>query len=177
MTNRSAVRWLAVAGTGILAMLSAAPSAVADATGSSTVGGSVAPTLSLSVGTPPSLGVFAPGLAANYVSSTAATITSTAGSATLSISDPSTTATGHLVNGALALLSPLTATATDATNTTQAYLPVTGAASPQTILTLSGPVAGDQATIWFQQAISASEPLHTGTYSKTVTLTLSTTSP
>jgi hypothetical protein len=41
----------------------------------------------------------------------------------------------------------------------------------------TGPVSNDQVTIAFKQAIGANEALRTGTYSKTLTFTLSTTAP
>ena len=43
--------------------------------------------------------------------------------------------------------------------------------------TWSAPVSNDAVTIAFKQHISATEPLRTGTYSKTLTFTLSTTTP
>ena len=39
------------------------------------------------------------------------------------------------------------------------------------------PVSNGPATITFKQAIEADEPLRTGSYSKTLTFTLSTTNP
>ena len=39
------------------------------------------------------------------------------------------------------------------------------------------PVSNDAVTITFKQAIAANEPLRTGVYSKTLTFTLSTTTP
>jgi hypothetical protein len=41
----------------------------------------------------------------------------------------------------------------------------------------SAPVSNATSTITFKQAIGASDPLRTGTYSKTLTITLSTTTP
>src|SRR5262249_34886814 len=52
-----------------------------DATG--TVGGAVGATLSLQLGTAPTFGAFTPGVAKRYTASTTATVTSTAGDATL----------------------------------------------------------------------------------------------
>ena len=43
--------------------------------------------------------------------------------------------------------------------------------------TLDAPVSNDVVTVTFTQAISATEPLRTGAYSKTLTYTLSTTTP
>ena len=56
-----------------------------------------------------------------------------------------------------------------------AFAPVS--ATPLTLLTLAAPVSNGQVTIGLKQAIEANEPLRTGTYSKTLTFTLSTTTP
>ena len=45
------------------------------------------------------------------------------------------------------------------------------------LLTYSGPVSNDAVTLTFSQAIGANEALRTGSYSKTLTFTLSTTTP
>ena len=76
-----------------------------------TVGGTVPATLSLTLGTPASFGAFTPGVDRTYDASTTATVISTAGDATLSVTDPSATATGRLVNGSFALSEPLQAQA------------------------------------------------------------------
>ena len=68
-------------------------------------------TLSLSLGTPASFGAFTPGVDRNYDATTTANVISTAGDATLSVTDPSANATGRLVNGAFALSEPLQARA------------------------------------------------------------------
>src|SRR3954470_12555759 len=73
------------------------------------VGGSVPATLALTLGTPASFGAFTPGVAKDYTASTTANVISTAGDATLSVADPSSTATGHLVNGTFSLPSALQA--------------------------------------------------------------------
>ena len=67
-----------------------------------TVGGSVPATLALTLGAPATFGAFTPGVARSYETSTTATVTSTAGNAALSSSDP-----GRLTNGDL--LAPRTA--------------------------------------------------------------------
>ena len=128
----------------------------------STVGGSVPATLSLTLGTPAAFGAFTPGIAKDYSAQTTATVVSTAGDATLSAADPSSTATGRLVNGAFALASPLQ---------------VAGTPLPSTVKTYSAPVSNDNVAIDFKQPIAANEPLRTGTYAKTLTFTLSTTTP
>ena len=67
------------------------------------VGATVPATLSLTVGSAPGFGTFLPGLAKDYLSGTTATVISTAGDALLTVADPSPLATGHLVNGTIAL--------------------------------------------------------------------------
>ena len=59
-----------------------------------TVGGSVQATLSLLLEAPASFGSFTPGVRRSYQTSTTATVTSTAGDATLSVTDPSPAAPG-----------------------------------------------------------------------------------
>ena len=54
---------------------------------------------------------------------------------------------------------------------------MTGLATPLTILTYAKEIAHDAVTITFKQSVSATEPLRSGTYSKTLTFTLSTTQP
>ena len=117
-----------------------------------TVGGNVPATLSLSMGAPASFGAFVPGVARVYDASTTANVISTAGNATLSVSDP-----GHLANGTFTLPSPLQVSLSKSTWT--------------------APVSNDPVTIAFKQAIGANDALRTGVYSKTLTFTLSTTQP
>src|SRR3954469_22874 len=126
------------------------------------VGGSAPATLSLTLGSPAGFGPFTPGLAKTYTASTIATVTSTAGDATLTVADPSTTAPGHVVNGAFSLPQPLR---------------VGTSALPAVARTYSGPVSNDAAPVTFSQAIGAGDALRTGTYARTLTFTLSTTSP
>ena len=103
---------------------------------------------------------------------------STAGNATLSVADPATTNTGQLVNGAFALPTKLQARATSAAGTGWARWPTWAAArSPTSLLTYTGPVSNDSVTLSFRQRINANDALRTGAYSKTLTLTLSTTQP
>jgi hypothetical protein len=126
------------------------------------VGGTVAATLSLTLGGPASFGAFTPGVAGDYTASTSANVISTAGDAALSVADPSPVATGHLVNGSFSLPSPLL---------------VGGAPIPGVLKTWSAPVSNDPVTIGFSQHIGASDALRTGSYAKTLTFTLSTTTP
>ena len=117
-----------------------------------TVGGTVPATLSLTLGAPASFGAFTPALTKEYETSSTATVTSTAGDATLSVSNP-----GYLANGAYTLAEPLRVGFSKSVWT--------------------GPVSNDNVTIAFKQLIKATDPLRTGSYSKSVTFTLSTTTP
>ncbi len=145
-----------------------------DALGS--VGGAVDSLLSLSIGSTPSFGSFVPATARTYDAAAAATVVATTGDAALSVSDTSTAFPGRLVNGTFALASPVTVRAANAAQPNPAYVPVSG--SPQTLLTYSGPTAGaDPVTLGFRQAIGATDALRAGAYSKTLTFTLSTTTP
>jgi hypothetical protein len=143
----------------------------------SSVGGTVPATLSLTLGTPASFGAFTPGVTKTYESATTANVISTAGDATLSVADPSSTATGHLVNGAFSLPQPLQARARNAANTGTAYNNVGSSASPLNLLTYGGPISNDSVALQFSQLINSGDALRTGAYSKTLTFTLSTTTP
>jgi hypothetical protein len=135
------------------------------------VGGSVPATLSLTLGTPAAFAPFVPGVARDYTASTVARVISTAGDATLSVADPSSTNTGHLVNGAFFLPQKLQA----GTGTT--FAPVGGSAAPTAVKTWSAPTSNEDVAVNFKQSIGANDALRTGTYAKTLTFTLSTTTP
>jgi hypothetical protein len=139
------------------------------------VGGDVPATLSLTVGAPAAFGNFVPGLAKDYTATTTANVISTAGDGALSVTDPSSTAPGHLVNGAFSLPTALKASAASPAGASTGGAPVSG--SPLTLLTYSGPVSNDPVAISFIQSIGSSDALRTGGYSKTLTYTLSTTTP
>ena len=141
------------------------------------VAGTVPATLTLSLGTPAAFGPFTPGVARTYDASMTANVISTAGDATLSVADPSSTATGRLVNGSFSLPQPLMVRASSTAGTGLAFAPVGSSASPATLLTYAAPTSNDAVAVAFQQAIGASDALRTGSYSKTLTFTLSTTSP
>ncbi len=116
-------------------------------------------------------------MAKTYTAITTANVISTAGDATLSVADPSSTATGHLVNGTFSLPIPVQAAATSALGAGVAPADVGGSSAPTSLLTYSGPVSNDSVTLNFSQAIGANDALRTGSYSKTLTFTLSTTTP
>ena len=132
------------------------------------VSGTVPPTLSLAIAGSADLGLLRPGVARVYETALAATVTSTAGSATLSVHDPGA-APGRLVNGAFTLPRPL-------------ELGVDGpfgtlGAAPLALRTYPGPVSNDAVHVGVRQAIGANDALRTGRYGKTITFTLSTDSP
>jgi hypothetical protein len=141
------------------------------------VDGEVPATLNLAVGTAAAFSPFTPGLGRDYLASMAATVTSSAADALLTVTDPSTTATGHMVNGAFALPQALQAKAASAGGVGGDYAAIGGSASPTQLLAYAGPVSNDAVTIDFKQSIGSSDALRTGTYAKTLTFTLSTTQP
>ncbi len=135
-----------------------------------TVSATVPATLALTLGPAASFGAFTPGADADYDASTSANVVSTAGDAALSVTDPGANA-GHLVNGSFVMPSALQARA----GTTGAFSPVSGA--PATLKSYSEPISNDPVTLAFRQHVGANDALRTGAYSKTLTFTLSTTTP
>ncbi len=121
------------------------------------------------------LGPFVPGLAAEYQAQVDANVISTAADATLSVADASAVSPGKLVNGAFSLPQPLLAQAGTVSAPAGAFAALSG--TPLTLTTWSSPVSNDTATIAFKQAIGATDALRTGVYAKTLTFTLSTTTP
>jgi hypothetical protein len=117
-----------------------------------TVGGSVPATLSLTVGTPAPFAAFLPGVDQTYTTGTTANVTSSAGDASLSAAGPD-----HLTSGAFKLPEALGVRLAKSTWT--------------------GPVSNDPVAIAFSQHIGANDALRTGTYSTTLTFTLSTQTP
>ncbi len=140
-----------------------------------TVTGTVPATLALSLGTAPTFGSFIPGQAGTYNAGTIATVVSSAGDGALSVFDPSANARGRLVNGAFARAAPVQVQAASAGGTPSTFAALGD--TPTSVLTYTGPTSNDAVTVDFQQTIGATEPLRTGTYSKTLTFTLSTTQP
>jgi hypothetical protein len=166
---------------GLGVALASAGVASAASTITAPVGGSVSDTLGIVVtGGPGSLGTFIPGVAATYGTTMTVNVTSTAAATALTALDPSETSTGLLVNEPFALNSPLQvdATSSNASATSFGFLPLSSSpTSPITVLSYSAPVTSDPVTVGFQQPIAATDPLRTGTYAKTITLTLTETTP
>jgi hypothetical protein len=102
-------------------------------------------------------------------------VLSLAGDAALSVTDPATTAPGHLINGSFAMPQALQAKATNAANPTTAFAPI--GANPVTLLTYTGPTTNDAVAIAIRQPVASTDGLRTGAYSKTLTFTLSPTTP
>jgi hypothetical protein len=121
-----------------------------------TTGGATG-TVPATLGAGASFGGFTPGVAKTYTASTTATVISSAGDAALTVADPSTDHTGHLVNGSFFLPQPL--------------------GGLGTIKTYASPVSNDVVAVTFTQPIAQTDALRTGAYSKTLTFTLSTTNP
>ena len=144
---------------------------------STTIGATVVPTLALTIGTAPGFGTFNAGVANTYNASTTANVISTAGNATLTVSDLGTIAPGHLVNGngTSVLAQAIKARATNAANPNTAFAEVS--ANPLTLLTYPMEISNDAVALQFQQPIAANDALRSGSYSKTLTFTLSTTAP
>jgi hypothetical protein len=138
--------------------------AFADTTGTPVeVGGTVPKVLALSLsGANANLGSFAPGVTKDYTASLTATVTTSTPDAALSVSDPSTTAPGHLVQGSYVMPSALR---------------VQGQTLPATVATYTGPKSNDAVPVTFTQHVDATDGLHSGAYGKTLTFSLTTTTP
>ena len=109
------------------------------------------------LGTPASFGAFTPGVTNELLGVHDGDRHLLRGDATLTVADPSSDHTSHLVNGAFFLAQELQGLGT--------------------IKTWSAPTANESVPVTFKQAIAASEGLRTGAYGKTLTFTLSTTTP
>ena len=126
-------------------------------------------TLSLTLGAPAAFGAFTPGIAKDYFATTTATVTSTAGDAALSVADPSSRRTPA---------SSSTGRSRCRRRCRPGHRRHLRARSRRRVEDLdAAPVSNDAVAIGFKQSIGANEPLRTGTYSKTLTFTLSTTNP
>jgi levanase len=116
------------------------------------VGATVAPTLSFTLSGPARFAAFVPGTEQDYIARTDAKVISTAGDATLSVSD-----LGHLANGPYELPEPLRVELSETA--------------------WSAPVSNADVGITFKQRVKRTDPLRTGSYGRTLTFTLATTSP
>jgi hypothetical protein len=130
------------------------------------VGGETPATLNLTLGPAGAFSPFIPGLGRDYSTSMTATLTSTAENATLSVADPSSNATGRLVNGAFSLNAPLQVSATSPNGQSAPMAAVGGSSAPTPLLTYSGPLGAEPATLNFKQTIGEGQALRTGGYAR-----------
>jgi hypothetical protein len=138
------------------------------------VGGVVPGVLSLELTGSANFGAFQPAVTRDYTATVSGSATSTATAAELTVRDPSSQATGHLVNGGRALQQAVQVRGGGASS---AYAPVPENGSRLRLLTFPEPFSAAPVTIGFRQSISATEPLLIGGYSKTLVFTLSATTP
>jgi hypothetical protein len=152
------------------------------------MGAGVAATLSVSLGAAPSFGAFTPGVAKDYLTSTTATVTSTAGNAALIVQDASPFYTNHLTNRAscgdderLSAAGPGACGSKGSFALPQELQVMNNAGAYQTMPAglrfWGGPTSSEPVPVNFKQSIGANDGLRTGSYTKTLTFTLSTTAP
>ena len=115
-------------------------------------------------------------MAKDYTAATTANVISTAGDATLSIADTRPTPRPPGQRHVLAAVGGAGA-GHQRGQPDGAFANVGSSAAPTPLLSWSGPVSNDAVTLDFKQSIGAGDALRTGSYSKTLTLTLSTTTP
>ena len=170
--------------SGVSAPATSEPSAVVEASVGIVVEGKVPFTQTLATTcSPVVLGSFLPGKTQEYHNTCGLKATSTAAESKLVAEDASATDTGHLVqaytHGAFKetyeLPEPLESKATSTQGGIGGAL--TSLVAPTTLLTYAKPFSEDEMTVTFNQKIGLHDHLHTGTYAKTITLTLSTTTP
>jgi hypothetical protein len=111
------------------------------------------------------------------MASTTGVVNSTAADAILTVADPSTVASGHLLNGDAALPSAMQVSGASANGTSSGFQPVPDTADPATLITYDGPVSDEAVTLTFKQTIAQTDPLRTGNYTKTLVFTLSADQP
>jgi hypothetical protein len=151
-----------------------APQILSVAQADTQVSATVPAQLSFTIDGPASFGAFVAGIAGDYGAATTAKVTSTAGNALLSVADTSGNAPGHLVNGSFSLPQPMQIRGRKSDAQGTAY---NAMGTQLNLLTWSGPASNDPVALDFKQHVDANDALRTGTYSKTLTFTLSTTAP
>jgi len=136
----------------------------------SDVKATVPSTLGLTL-SPITLGTFVPGVANTYTGTGTATVTSTWPSASLSVLDRTGNNAGRLMNGSSVLGSTLQVADFNGT-----FQNISGTTS-RTLKNWSAPVSSENSTLTFRQSVGATEALVMGGYSKSLTFTLTTTTP
>jgi HYR domain-containing protein len=170
--------------SGVSAPATSEPSAVVEASVGIVVEGKVPFTQTLATTcSPVVLGSFLPGKTQEYHNTCGLKATSTAAESKLVAEDASATDTGHLVqaytHGAFKETYELPEPLESKAISTQGGIggALTSLVAPTTLLTYAKPFSEDEMTVTFNQKIGLHDHLHTGTYAKTITLTLSTTTP
>jgi plastocyanin len=135
------------------------------------VRGTVPLAMSITLGGPVTFGAFQPGVTQVYEAGTTLTATSSTPASVLTASDASAVATGHLVNGTAALPQALQVGAGGP------FAPLGGASDPTVLRSWSTPLAKETVQVQFRQPIAETDRLLVGEYRKTVTFTLSATTP
>ncbi len=133
-------------------------------------------TLALAVN-PLTLPAFVPGVTQTYTGTATATVTSSWANAALSVYDPDANGTN---NGRLVHSNGTSITARDMevmNNATSAFATIQNATTPRTVATWTTQVASTPVTITMRQAIQNNDVLFAGEYAKTLTFSLSTTTP
>jgi hypothetical protein len=165
--------------TGASAPATSEPTAVVEASVAVVVEGKVPFTQTLEAAcTHVDFGKLLPGVATTYQKACLLTATSTAAASQLTAEDPSGEHTGHLVQGSYFLSEPLGVEAsTTETEGGPSSAGKKALTSKATLMSFASPFSKNGITATFSQAIKGKEGLHTGTYAKTIVLTLSTTTP
>jgi hypothetical protein len=138
-----------------------------------TVSADVPLVLALTLNGSATFGSITPGVDGEYTAAVTAAVTSTAGDAALSVTDPE--GTGRLSNGEYSLAQPLQTKATDTDHPDAAFAPVTGESLP--LLSWTRAFSARPITLSFKQVVGGAEILRAGAYSKTLTFTVATTTP
>jgi len=137
-----------------------------------TISGEVPGALGLTLGASAAFGTFAPGVTDEYTATLTGSVVSSEPAAELSVRDPSTNATGRLVNGDSALPRPVQLRSGSA-----AFAPLRTDGAPLVLARYGAPMGLRPLTIDAQQAIDETDGLRAGRYGKTLVFTLSTTTP
>ena len=133
--------------------------------------GTVPLAMSISLSGPVNFGAFQPGVAQTYEAGTTLTATSSTPSSVLSAADRSSVSPGHLVNGTVPLPQAVQVSAGGA------FAQLGGASSPTVLRSWTTPLAKEIVQLRFRQPIAETDRLLVGQYGKTVTFTLSATTP
>ena len=141
------------------------------------VGGTVPATLSLTLGVPASFGAVHAGRGAGLLGLDVGDRHLAPPATRRSRSPIRAPRPGISSTATFSLPQPLQARATRTGSTNTAFAAVGSPTSPLSLLSWSAPVSNDPVTLEFKQTIGANDALRTGAYSKTLTFTLSTSTP